>query len=106
MNKAKVYVNGVFAGILTEVKKRTSYEFNYNENYKGGPVSLTMPVKDKVFVFDKFPPFFEGLLPEGLLLESLLKRKKIDRDDLFLQLITVGKDMIGDVTIDGAETDE
>ena len=106
MKKAKVYVNGAFAGILMEVEKFRSYEFIYDEAYKGGPVSLTMPVAGKKFIFDKFPPFFEGLLPEGVLLDSLLRRKKIDRDDLFLQLITVGKDMVGDVSIEGLEENE
>ena len=106
MKKAKVYINGIYVGILSEIKKRTSYEFNYIDGYDGDAVSLTMPVKKRAFIFDRFPPFFEGLLPEGVLLESLLKRKKIDSDNLFLQLITVGKDMVGDVTVEGIETNE
>ncbi|MQY80452.1 MAG: toxin HipA, partial [Bacteroidetes bacterium] len=56
------------------------------------------------FEFDEFPPFFDGLLPEGFQLEALLKQKKIDRDDLFIQLITVGEDLVGAVTI--KESDE
>ncbi len=38
-----------------------------------------MPVSDKVYEFSSFPPFFEGLLPEGYQLEGLLKFGKIDR---------------------------
>ncbi|MFW5877858.1 MAG: HipA N-terminal domain-containing protein, partial [bacterium] len=42
---------------------------------------------------------FEGLLPEGIQLEGLLKFNKIDRNDLFSQLMAVGDDMVGAVTV-------
>jgi len=56
------------------------------------PVSLTMPVSDKELEFSAFPPFFEGLLPEGYQLEGLLKYSKIDRNDLFAQLAGLSRD--------------
>ncbi len=34
-------------------------------DYHGAPVSLTMPLANKIYEFNVFPPFFEGLLPEG-----------------------------------------
>jgi len=46
------------------------------------------------------PPFFDGLLPEGFQLEGLLKYGKIDRSDQFSQLIAIGADMVGNVTIE------
>jgi serine/threonine-protein kinase HipA len=58
-----------------------------------------MPAKQQVWEFDCFPPFFEGLLPEGFQLESLLRQMKIDRDDYFSQLLAVGRDMVGAVTV-------
>ena len=58
-----------------------------------------MPKKDKVYKFDRFPPFFDGLLPEGIQLEGLLKIRKIDKNDYFSQLIAVGEDMVGVVTV-------
>ena len=48
---------------------------------------------------EEFPPFFDGLLPEGIQLEGLLKLKKIDRNDLFSQLMAVGEDVVGVVTL-------
>jgi serine/threonine-protein kinase HipA len=63
------------------------------------PVSLTMPVSDKVYEFSAFPPFFEGLLPEGYQLEGLLKFGKVDRNDFFAQLLAVGDDMVGNITV-------
>lgn len=100
MRKAKVFVNGVLAGTLEEVVKGKKYVFAYEETFLGPSVSLTMPMNQRIYEFDRFPPFFEGLLPEGMMLESLLKRAKIDRDDFFKQLVTVGKDLVGNVTVE------
>jgi serine/threonine-protein kinase HipA len=99
MRKAKVFVNNREAGMLIEIKFGSKYLFEYMKGYSGMPVSLTMPVSDKELEFSAFPPFFEGLLPEGYQLEGLLKYSKIDRNDLFAQLMAVGDDMVGNVTV-------
>jgi serine/threonine-protein kinase HipA len=98
MRKAKIYVKGVDAGTLTELQQGKEYLFEYLDGYKGPEVSRTMPINVKLFKFEKFPPFFDGLLPEGIQLDGLLKIKKIDRKDHFSQLIAVGDDMVGVVT--------
>jgi serine/threonine-protein kinase HipA len=99
MRKARVLVNGIVAGILEQLKEG-KYQFTYQTEYQGAPVSLTMPLTNTMYQFEKFPPFFEGLLPEGILLEALLRKYKIDRNDLFGQLIKVGQDVVGAVTIE------
>ncbi len=99
MRKAKVFVKGVEAGTLTELEQGKEYVFEYLDGYDGLEVSRTMPKNIKVYNFDKFPPFFDGLLPEGIQLEGLLKIKKIDKNDYFSQLISVGEDMVGVVTV-------
>jgi serine/threonine-protein kinase HipA len=99
MRKAKVFVKGVEAGTLTELKQGKEYVFEYIDGYDSLDVSLTMPRNKKVYEFDIFPPFFDGLLPEGIQLEGLLKIKKIDKNDYFSQLIAVGEDMVGVVTV-------
>jgi len=68
-------------------------------DYEGRAISLPMHIKDEPYCFESFPPFFNGLLPEGYMLESLLKRCKIDRTDYFSQLVTVGANMVGSVTV-------
>jgi serine/threonine-protein kinase HipA len=99
MKTAKVYVCGNEAGQLFEITPGKEYRFEYNNEYTGLPVSLTMPVSSISFSFDHFPPFFDGLLPEGHQLEGLLKQGKVDRNDLFSQLILVGNDTVGAVTV-------
>lgn len=104
MRKAKIYLHGREAGLLIEEKKNSRYRFLYREDYSGPPVSVTMPLKQCVYEYDRFPPFFEGLLPEGVNLEMLLRSKKIDRNDPFSQLMAVGEDTVGAVTV--REVDE
>jgi len=101
MRKADVFMQGKPAGVLEEIEKGKSYRFVYLDDYAGPPVSLTMPVRERSFDFDRFPPFFDGLLPEGVLLDALLKRRKIDRHDYFSQIVAVGGDLVGAVTVRG-----
>jgi len=98
MRRARVLVHGKFAGIL-EKSSQTHYQFIYDTHYQGPPVSLTMPLKNPVYEFNQFPPFFEGLLPEGVMLEALLRKYKLDRYDYFGQLLIVGQHTVGAVTI-------
>lgn len=99
MNNARVLVNGIIAGVFTKINDN-QYRFTYDQYYSGPPVSLTMPVKQKVYDYNKFPPFFEGLLPEGMMLEALLRKVKLDKNDYFGQLIHVGQDVVGAVSIE------
>jgi serine/threonine-protein kinase HipA len=98
MRIAKVFVNKIFAGRLIETDDK-KYCFEYNNSYKGLAISLTMPTTQKIYEFDKFPSFFDGLLPEGAQLEALLLQVKLDRNDYFGQLVTVGADLVGTVTV-------
>ena len=100
MRRARVFVNGQPAGVLEEFKRGEEYVFRYFDEYEGEPVSLTMPVEQHEHKFDTFPPFFDGVLPEGVMLDGLLRIAKIDRDDFFTQLITVGRDLVGAVTVE------
>jgi serine/threonine-protein kinase HipA len=103
IKKAKAFVNGVPAGEIQEIERGKKYRFIYLKDYKGPSVSLEMPLNQLVYEYDRFPPFFEGLLPEGMMLEGLLRHTKIDRGDLLGQLIAVGGDLVGNVTVEAIE---
>ncbi len=100
MRKARIFLYGIETGILIEQEKNREYSFIYNSQYSGEPVSHTMPVEERKFRFDSFPSFFDGLLPEGVQLDGLLRNRKIDKDDYFEQLITTGSDLVGAVTVE------
>ena len=72
MKHAKVYFQDTLAGILTE--DENGYTFVYSEAYiadNGMSISLTMPLQTKPITSDNMFPFFDGLIPEGWLLEVL-----------------------------------
>jgi serine/threonine-protein kinase HipA len=98
MRKAEIYQQGTLAGILEELDQNR-YRFSYASGYRAQPISLALPVRQAPYEFDKFPPVFEGLLPEGLQLEAMQRQHKIDKKDLFKQLTTVGQDVVGSLTV-------
>ena len=101
MRKANVYYNNrILAGVLTEQEKAISYVFEYDPLYQGPPISLTMPLTQRIYFFEKFPPYFEGVLPEGHHLEALLSICKLPREDLFSQLMQVGQGLVGAFTVE------
>lgn len=98
MRKAIIFVHNNRAGVLSE-EISGGFRFAYDENYAGEAVSLTMPITKGEYYFAQFPAFFEGLLPEGIMLEGLLRIAKIDKKDYFSQLIATGNDLVGAVTV-------
>ena len=99
MREALILVENRPAATLIEKEYGKIYMISYKENYNGPSISLTLPVKSSPYTFERFPSFFDGLLPEGPQLEGLLKRLKIDRNDFFSQLLAVGKDLVGAVNV-------
>jgi len=98
VRKAEIYQRGEISGILEELENGR-WRFTYSAGYSGLPVSLTMPVSQTVYEFDGFLPVFEGLLPEGGQLEAMLRRYKLDRQDMFAQLMLAGEDLVGSLTM-------
>lgn len=99
MKRARVFFQKEIAGVLEELEQGRKYVFRYDDGYNGLPISLTMPSTQQVYEFNTFPPFFDGVLPEGSQLEALLRQKKFDRKDFFSQLLAVGADLVGAVTV-------
>ena len=101
MKRAHIYQQSQLAGVL-EARDDGSYRFTYDPAFHGEPVSLTMPTSQRIWEFPSFPAPFEGLLPEGVQLDALLRLRKLDRHDLFGQLLAVGNDVVGSLRIEAA----
>ncbi len=105
MRKACVFVHDRLAGQLIEDEAGLRYRFVYLPDYSGPPISLTMPVRGAGYEFTDFPAVFDGLLSEGIMLDGLLRQAKIDRNDRFSQLLAVGHDLVGAVTVFEADSE-
>ncbi|WP_301385042.1 HipA N-terminal domain-containing protein [uncultured Duncaniella sp.] len=101
MKQAKVLVGKAFAGVLTE--NDIGYEFQYNPEYlssdKALAVSLTLPLTEKPYKSNVLFPFFDGLIPEGWLLDIAEQSWKISARDRFSLLLACCKDCIGNVSV-------
>lgn len=92
-DRMQVFVGGDRAGDLERLSG--GYRFVYRPEYTGPPVFLNLPVQLREKQWDRFPPSFDALLPEGVLLDQLLATAKLDRQDKWGQLAAVGGDVIG-----------
>jgi serine/threonine-protein kinase HipA len=103
--RAVIFQHGIPAGQLAGMPAG-GWSFSYLPGYEGPPVSLALPVREEPWNFAGFPPFLEGLLPEGPQLESILRKHKIDRGDCFRQLMVVGRDVVGSLTVEESMAEE
>lgn len=99
--KAYVYVRNIFAGVLSETDE--GYSFSYTSEYlskdDAGAVSLTLPLNEQTYTSKTLFSFFDGLIPEGWLLDVVIRNWKIDTKDRFGLLLVACKDSIGNVSI-------
>lgn len=103
MNRAGiVFVQNMRAGLITETD--AGYEFYYEKEYleKEGSlaVSLTLPLSREIYKSNTLFPFFDGLIPEGWLLNVVERNWKLDGRDRFGLLLVTCADCIGDVRIE------
>ena len=64
------------------------------------PVSLTLPLREEPYVSQVIFPFFDGLIPEGWLLDVATKSWKINERDRMGLLLACCNDCIGAVSIE------
>ena len=100
---AYVYVRDTFAGTLKETD--AGYSFVSDSEYLAGEastaVSLTLPMQAEEYTSKTLFAFFDGLIPEGWLLNVVSHNWKIDVRDRFGLLLVACKDPIGNVCIKG-----
>lgn len=102
MNRAgNVYFREGFAGIIRESDE--GYTFQYDELFLNDPtnqpISKTLPLQANIFESKVLFPFFDGLIPEGWLLDIAEKNWKLSSKDRFGLLLLCCEDCIGAVSI-------
>ena len=101
MKQGFVYKKNKMIGLVWE--DENGYSFQYNEDYLPNPiygeVSRTLPLRSEVFTDKNMLPFFDGLIPEGWLLQIAIENWKLNPSDRMSLLLTLCNDCIGDVSI-------
>lgn len=94
-----------WAGVLTEDEH--GYHFQYEQLYlnqpNAEPISLTLPLTSKEYQSNVLFPFFDGLIPEGWLLDIVQKNWKLNVRDRMGILLATCRDCIGAVSIEPIE---
>lgn len=103
MRSGKVFYDDLFAGIITETNDG-EYVFQYDEKYvKNHPekfITFSMPVQEGAYMDTRLFPFFEGLIPEGWLLEIASESWKVNKNDRMGLLLSCCKNCIGAVSVE------
>lgn len=101
MRHADVYRKDVLAGVLTEEggEYRFCYDGVYLARADAQPISLTLPLREEAFVSPVLFPFFDGLIPEGWLLNVAIRNTDISVLDRMSLLLLCCKECIGSVSV-------
>ncbi|QYA25591.1 phosphatidylinositol kinase [Gramella sp. MT6] len=106
MRQAKILYNNLFCGLLTETDDGT-FTFQYDEDYAkehpGQFITFTMPVRKEEYKDKRLFAFFEGLIPEGWLLDIASKNWKINPNDRMGLLLACCQNCIGAVSVQPIE---
>lgn len=90
-----------WAGTLLEDDEgfHYTYEEEYLKNDIAEPISLTLPLQSSTFSSKILFPFFDGLIPEGWLLDIAKKNWKLNMRDRMSILLVTCRDCIGAVSV-------
>jgi serine/threonine-protein kinase HipA len=102
MNRvAKIFFYDNYVGVLKEADD--GYIFTYDEAYvlehNAYAISKTLPLQQKVFLSKTLFAFFDGLIPEGWLLDLAEQNWKLQAKDRFGLLLACCKNCIGAVSV-------
>ncbi len=101
IRKGNVFYRGEHAGIIEETDDgyRFTYDSQYIQSEAAQPVSLTLPLQAEPFAEKQLFSFFDGLIPEGWLLDVAQKNWKLDPRDRMGLLLSCCKETIGAVSV-------
>ena len=100
MRQADVYLYDRLAGRLTE--DENGYTFQYDAEYLDSApirISVNFPLRKEAFHDKILFPFFDGLIPEGWLLDIASKNWKLNPNDRMGLLLACCRDCIGAASI-------
>ena len=109
MRVAKIYYNEILAGILKETDEGEfifQYDKQYVKEYPEQFITFTMSVREEAYTDNRLFPFFEGLIPEGWLLNIASKNWKINLNDRMGLLLACCHNCIGAVSVEPLAEDQ
>ena len=101
MRKAEIRIHNRTAGWLSQ--DENGYHFIYDASFlnmsNAESVSLTLPLQESIYNSKTLFSFFDGLIPEGWLLDIAERNWKLNPRDRMGLLLACCKDCIGAVSV-------
>jgi serine/threonine-protein kinase HipA len=102
MRSAEIFCKDILAGVLTE-DDHGQYTFQYNEDYilkyPDQFISFSFPVRKLPYVSNRLFPVFDGLIPEGWLLNIAVNTWKLSPNDRMGLLMACCRDCVGALSV-------
>ena len=101
MRRGRVYISNQFAGDIEQADEslRFWYTKQWLEREEAEPASLTLPLSEKVYESNILFPFFDGLIPEGYLLDIAIQQFGLKNNDRMGLLLKTCHETIGNVSV-------
>ena len=103
MRQGKVFYKDYLAGIITETDEGEyifQYDHQFVKDHTNEFITFSMPVTNKPYKEKRLFSFFDGLIPEGWLLDIASKNWKINKNDRMGLLLACCKNCIGAVSVE------
>ncbi|HAC32090.1 MAG TPA: phosphatidylinositol kinase [Treponema sp.] len=102
-----VYYQKELCGKISETDEGYSFEYDsaWLKNPDACEISHTLPLSDEPYLSKTLFSFFDGLIPEGWLLEVAVKNWKLNPRDRMGLLLATCQDCIGAVSVKGLVTE-
>lgn len=96
-----VYYNNIKCGVIKETDDGFvfSYLTEYLESENPKAISLTLPLSSSEYFSPMLHPFFDGIIPEGWLLQIAIDKWGLRKSDRMGLLLSVCEDTIGAVSV-------
>lgn len=109
MRRGNVYYKSRLAGVITETNDGEylfQYDDIYIEEYPADFITFTMPVRSEPYTEKRLFPFFEGLIPEGWLLDLASENWRINKSDRMGLLLACCQNCIGAVSVEPIQVED
>ncbi|MCF0104488.1 MAG: type II toxin-antitoxin system HipA family toxin [Eggerthellaceae bacterium] len=95
----QIYIGGMFAGVLKQ-DSSGALHFSYDRDYSGVPLSLSIPISNRIYDDKKVRPYLLGLLPDSEdVRRSIGREYGVSGNNPFALLRHIGYDCPGAVQI-------
>ncbi len=108
MRGAAVYYEEFLAGVLTETDEGEylfQYDAQYVREHRDKFITFSMPVSPLPYREKRLFPLFEGLIPEGWLLDIASTNWKLKPNDRMGLLLTCCRACVGAVSVEPINED-